>query len=55
MTLQLVLKESMKVAGSNKYKIPHMKKGTLERQGRLPLQIICEASLVVDAMIKLAA
>lgn len=54
-TLQLVLKESMKVAGSNKYKIPHMKKGTLERQGRLPLQIICEASLVVDAMIKLAA
>lgn len=45
----------MKVHGSNKFKIPHMKKNTLERQGRLPLQITCETTLVADAMAKLAA
>ena len=55
LTLQLVWKEAMKVHGSNKFKIPHMKKQSLERQGCLPLQITCEAPLVADAMAKLAA
>lgn len=41
--------------GSNKFKILHMKKNTLERQGRLPLQVTCETTLVADAMAKLAA
>jgi hypothetical protein len=50
-----VLKEAMKVQGSNKYKIPHMKKGSLERQGRLPVQIPCEAELIAEATAKLAA
>lgn len=33
----------------------HEEKNTLERQGRLPLQITCETTLVADAMAKLAA
>jgi hypothetical protein len=32
LTLHLVLKEAMKVAGSNKYQIPHINKEKLERQ-----------------------
>jgi hypothetical protein len=50
-----VWKEAMKVQGSNKYKIPHVKKQSLERQGRLPVQIACEAELVAEASAKLAA
>jgi hypothetical protein len=49
------LERNDKVYGSNKYKLPHMKKGTLERQGTLPLQVHCEESLVHEAMEKLAA
>jgi hypothetical protein len=54
LTLHQVLKETMKVHGSNKYNLPHMKKGTLERQGSLPVQVHCERSLVYEAMQKLA-
>jgi len=45
----------MKIAGSNRFKITHMNKGKLEKEGRLPLQITCEASLLADAMASLAA
>lgn len=55
LTLHLVLKEAMKIAGSNKYKIHHINKQRLERQGRLPLQINCEAHIVTKAMAFLAA
>uniref|UniRef100_A0A0A9CWW4 Transposase n=1 Tax=Arundo donax TaxID=35708 RepID=A0A0A9CWW4_ARUDO len=55
LTLQLVWKEAMKVQGSNKYNIPHMKKQSLERQGCLPVQIACEAELVAEASTKLVA
>jgi hypothetical protein len=37
LTLHLVLKETMKVAGSNKYQIPHINKERLERQIQPPL------------------
>jgi hypothetical protein len=52
LTLHLVLKEAMKVAGSNKYQIPHINKERLERQSQL---IDCEASIVTAAMAILAA
>jgi len=32
-----------------------MKKGTLEKEGRLPLQISCEVSLLADAIASLPA
>ena len=40
----------MKVGGSNKYKIPHLKKYTLESIGLLPKQLSCEATLVEDVL-----
>jgi hypothetical protein len=55
LTLHGVLQETMRVHGSNKYNLTHMKKGTLERQGSLPLQVHCETTLVNGAMEKLAA
>jgi hypothetical protein len=42
----------MKVAGSNKYQIPHINKERLEIQSQL---IDCEASIVTAAMAILAA
>jgi len=52
-TLQSVLKESMKVKGCNNIKIPHTQKEKLEREDRLPLQISCEASLLAEAIASL--
>jgi hypothetical protein len=49
------LKETVKVHGSIKFKLPHMKKGRLERQGLFSLQVYCEATLINDAMKKLVA
>lgn len=42
--------EVMKVGGGNGYDVPHIRKGMLERQGCLPLQLKCEAQLVQAAM-----
>ena len=54
-TLQSVLMEAMKVKGCNKFKIPHMKKETLEREDRLPSSIPCDPSLLDEAEATLAA
>jgi hypothetical protein len=48
-TLQSVFIEAMKVKGCNKFKIPHMRKETLERQDRLPTSIPCDPSLLDEA------
>ena len=40
----------MKVGGGNGYDVPHIRKGMLERQGCLSLQLKCEAQLVQAAM-----
>lgn len=48
-TLQQCMVEILKVRGSNKYDIPHIKKSILERQGKLPLQLDCDARLIEDA------
>lgn len=50
LTLHGCMKEAMKLGGGNGYDVPHIRKGMLERQGRLPLQLKCEAQLVQDAM-----
>jgi len=55
LTLQGVLMEAMKVKGCNKFKIPHMKKETLEREDRLPSSIPCDPSLLDEAEATLAA
>ena len=55
LTLQTCMKEIMKVGGKNNYQIPHMKKAALDREGRLPLQISCDVSLVQSVMDTLAS
>ncbi|KAK1399883.1 hypothetical protein POM88_009746 [Heracleum sosnowskyi] len=37
------------VRGANTYKIPHINKGSLEREKKLPIQIQCDAKLIEDA------
>lgn len=50
LTLQSCMIEIMKVRGSHKYKIPHMKKLTLEREAKLPKQLKCDPKLVKDVL-----
>lgn len=40
----------MKVRGYNKYKIPHLKKATLERNGRLSTKINCDPTSVQNML-----
>lgn len=50
MSLQCCMVEIMKVKGKNSYKTPHMKKGALERQGSLPIDLqVCDA-LVLECI-----
>jgi hypothetical protein len=53
LTLHGCFKEVMKIGGDNGYNVPHIRKGILEWQGDLPLQLNCEADLVQEAMNKL--
>ncbi|CAA0813548.1 Unknown protein [Striga hermonthica] len=46
LTLQLCMKEIMKLEGGNRYKVPHINKKRLQRLGQLPTQISCEDTLV---------
>ncbi|OMO86715.1 hypothetical protein COLO4_20958 [Corchorus olitorius] len=39
----------MKVKGYNKYKILHIKKDQLAKEGRLPTRIACDPALVQEA------
>lgn len=55
LTLQLCMQETMKVGGSNNYKIPHLKKEALEREGLLPKQIICDPTIVESVRNQLEA
>lgn len=48
-TLQSCMIEIMKINGSNKYKIPHMKKDMLHIQGGIPTQMSCDSSLLQEA------
>jgi hypothetical protein len=54
LTLHGCMKEVMKIGAGNGYNIPNIKKGMLERQGRLPLKLKCDASLVQQAMVQIS-
>jgi hypothetical protein len=47
------MQEIMKVGGDNGYDMPHIRKAMLEKQGRLPLQLKCDATLINDVMAQL--
>ena len=42
--------EILKTRGSQKYKIPHLKKEMLEHQGQLPTQLKCDPAIVQDVL-----
>lgn len=48
LTLQQYMIEIMKVRGTNSYKIPHMKRGSLERKHKLAIKMHCDADLIED-------
>lgn len=50
LTLQSYMCEIMKIGGLNKYKIPHMKKSVVEKDGLLSKRISCDAMLVQNVM-----
>ncbi|WOG92956.1 hypothetical protein DCAR_0312234 [Daucus carota subsp. sativus] len=50
LTLQQVMVEIMKVRGDNNYKISHMNKARLQREGRLPCQLSCDNQLVENTL-----
>jgi hypothetical protein len=50
LTLQTCMEEIMKAKGSNKFRIPHMKKKALERQGQLPTNVSCDSNLVQEVI-----
>jgi hypothetical protein len=53
LTLHGCMQEIMKVGGDNGYDMPHIRKAMLEKQGRLPLQLKCDATLINDVMAQL--
>ncbi|GAA0185407.1 hypothetical protein LIER_32695 [Lithospermum erythrorhizon] len=50
LTLQLCMLETMKIEGSNRYKIPHINKLQLEREGTLSAQISCNPQIIRNVM-----
>ena len=48
--LQLCMIEIMKEKGSHKYKIPHVKKEMLEKEGQLPTQMKCDLVIVQEVI-----
>ena len=50
LSLQQVCNEVFKVKGCNKYKLPHMGKDKLQREGRLPMRLEVDFTLVNKAM-----
>ena len=50
LTLQQCMVEVMKVKGGNNYKLPHMGKQSLRRQGNLPDTLSCDAGVLQQAI-----
>ncbi|RLN33604.1 hypothetical protein C2845_PM03G27170 [Panicum miliaceum] len=54
LSLQSCMKEVMRIGGENGYKLPHMNKQRLEREGKLPNRLSCENGLYAIALAHLA-
>ncbi|KAH0638981.1 hypothetical protein KY290_036286 [Solanum tuberosum] len=48
--VECCMNEVMKDKGGNNYKVPHMNKERLEREGDLPLQVRCDVDTVNQAL-----
>ncbi|XP_010236788.1 uncharacterized protein LOC100838703 [Brachypodium distachyon] len=49
LTHQKCMQEIMRIKGGHHYKIPHMKKESLERNGGIPVMITCDPTIVNEA------
>ena len=54
LSLQMCMREVMKIGGGNRYRNPHMNKSRLERQGRLPHRLSCDRDIYNSALAYLA-
>lgn len=50
LTLQQCMIEVMKVYGGNNYKVPHMKKNSLDMNNNLPVSLQCDSNIVQEAI-----
>ncbi len=50
LTQQGCMREIMRAKGGQHYAILHLKKGTLERNGRLPIKLQCDKQIYLDAL-----
>ncbi|GMI77351.1 hypothetical protein HRI_001404400 [Hibiscus trionum] len=53
LTLQSCMIEIMKVKGGNNYKLPHIGKKRLERNGEFPIQLHCDQDVVQEALMQI--
>ncbi|KAK8631061.1 hypothetical protein V6N13_079825 [Hibiscus sabdariffa] len=53
LTLQSCMIEIMKVNGGNNYKLPHIGKQRMERNGELPIQFHCDQAIVQEALLQI--
>ncbi|KAK8652793.1 hypothetical protein V6N13_126818 [Hibiscus sabdariffa] len=50
LSFQSCMIEIMKIKGGNNYRLPHMSKQRLERNGELPIQLHCDQDIVQEAL-----
>ncbi|KAL4347250.1 hypothetical protein GQ457_17G012040 [Hibiscus cannabinus] len=51
LSLQFCMIETMKIKGGNNYRLPHLSKQRLERNGELPIQLHCDQDTVQEALL----
>ena len=49
LSLQNCMIEILKCKGNNNYKVPHMKKASLDRQGKLPTTLSVDRDIIQEA------
>lgn len=49
LSLQMALESAMKVGGGNNYKLAHMVKNRLRREGKLPVTLVCSQEAIAKA------
>ena len=49
LSYQNAMESSMNIGGSNQYKLKHMGKENLRREGRLPVSILCNPESILEA------
>lgn len=51
LSLQMAMEECLYIGGGNHYKLSHMSKDKLRREGRLPVSLICSPDALDDLLV----